>query len=67
MKGELADPGARGKQPSKQRCFGISMGVIHHPQMTSHLEGRKGVQTSVTICNVGGWGRVKCCDVMQGL
>ena len=25
-----------------------------------------GFRTSVTMCDVGGWGRFKCCDITQG-
>ena len=27
---------------------------------------KRGDQAGVTMCDVGGWGRVKCCDVTQG-
>jgi len=33
--------------------------------MTSHLK-RGGVQAGVTMCDVGGEGALKCCDVTQG-
>ena len=35
--------------------------------MTSHSKEGGGIQAGVTMCDVGGVGRVKCCDVTRGI